>query len=200
MADRRARAIGLAVLGIVAAMTVGAGCGDSSGSEAAATTDAAPTSTSTPTPGGRPRAAEEPRDDEIRSTIDAVWQAAGVDAEAVYVGRYAYTFAPDNITCAALERDDRWFGERGSSVGPGVIDQAAAEATITGYLEDEGFAVELFRSTHPASLVRTYRGVRDEVVVFGFLNRDGATDVNVRSGPCAPAFSTFDPELYQPDS
>ena len=66
----------------------------------------------------------------------------------VYVGRYSYTFAPDNTVYAELERDYRWFGE---------------------------------------------------LVVYGFFNTDGATDVSVRSGPCAPAYTSFDPDLYQPE-
>ncbi|MGH9116604.1 MAG: hypothetical protein ACRD0A_01610 [Acidimicrobiales bacterium] len=167
-------------------MSVGAGCGESGGTEA-------PSS-------GRPPASDEPRDGEIRATIDAVWAAVGVGRDDPYVGAYVYTFEPDNTACADLAREDRWFGARGSSVAPGLVDQQTAESAITGLLEGEGFTVERYRSTHPASVVRTYRAVRGELVVFGFLNGDGATDVNVRSGPCAPGFTRFDPDLYQPDA
>lgn len=170
---------------IVATVTVGAGCGESGGNQAPSA--------------DRPPASEEPRDDEIRATIDAVWAGVDVDPEEVYIGGYLYTFEPDNTACANLDRDDRWFGARGSSVPPGLIDQQTAESAITTFLEGEGFTVQLFRSTHPASMVRTYRAVRGDLVVFGFLNGDGATDVNVRSGPCAPGFTSFDPELYQPE-
>jgi hypothetical protein len=189
---------GLLALGIVA-MVTGAGCRDSSDGERSESTASTVPSAPTGTAGTR-AGVGQPRDDEIRTTIDAVWNAAGIGPDAIAIGDYAYSFEPDNTACSALAHDDRWFGERGSSVGPGVVDQQSVETAIVGFLEGQGFAVERFRSTHPDSQLRTYRAVNGDVVVYGFLNADGATDVNVRAGPCAPAFTTFDPELVQPDA
>lgn len=185
----------LAALVIVAAVvTMGAGCGDSEGA-----TPSAQSAPSTPSTGGRPPASEEPRDEEIRATIDNLWAATGVDTGQVHVGQYGYSFEPDNTSCAQLAHDDRWFGYRSSSVAPGVIDQQSIEAAITGFLASEGFEVQVYRSTHPASQLRAFEAVKGDVLVYGYLNADGATDVNVQAGPCAPFFGEFDPELYQPE-
>ncbi len=134
------------------------------------------------------------------STIEAVWAASGVDADQVHVGGYCYSFEPDNTACADLARDDRWFGYRSSSIPPGLTDQQSIESAIAGFLGDEGFDVHVYRSTHPDSRLRAFDAVNDDVKVYGYLNADGATDVNVRAGPCAPMFGTFDPDLYQPDT
>jgi hypothetical protein len=146
---------------------------------------------------GRPPASEQPRDDEIRATIDAVWAAVGVDRDQVAVAEYAYTFAPDNRGCAELARDDRWFGERASHLSGGDGEQADIEDAIVGHLEGEGFTVQRYRSTHPDSPLRAYLAVQDELVVDGTLDGAGYATVNVRSGPCAPSFGGFDPELYE---
>jgi hypothetical protein len=140
--------------------------------------------------GGRPPAWKEPRDAEIRATLAAVWAAVGLRPEQVNVAEYAYTFAPDNTACAALEADDRWFGERGSSATAEERGQAEIEDAIVAYLEGEGFTVQRYRSTHPDSPARSLQGVKGERVVYA---------VNVRSGPCAPAFSRFDSDLFEPD-
>jgi hypothetical protein len=183
---RKARPARLAELVIVAAMVVlGSGCGDSESTD--------------PSEGGRPPASEEPRDQEIVSTIEALWASAGVDRDEVHTGGYGYTVGRNESDCPDLGRDDRWFGYRSSSVGPGVVDQPAIESSIVSFLEGEGYEVRTYRSTHPASEVRAFDAVRDDVRVYGYLSADGATDVNVQAGPCAPFFGDFDPELYQPE-
>ncbi|MGH9187351.1 MAG: hypothetical protein ACRD0U_16295 [Acidimicrobiales bacterium] len=179
---------GLVCLALVSVVTLAA-CGD----DGTAGGQGAPP----PTTGGRPPASEQPRDEEIRSTIDAVWAAAGVDIEAVDVFEYGYTFAPDNTACGNLARDDRWFGERGSFLGSRLVERLEVESSIVGFLDGEGFTVERYRSTHPSAGLRAFRAVRDQLVVYGDLRSDGATDINVRSGPCAPSFTTFDPFLKQ---
>lgn len=148
---------------------------------------------------GRPLGWEKPRDDEIRATIDRVWDAIGADPDAVTVAEYAYTFAPDNAGCAELPRDDRWFGQRGSSARVDGLGQDEIEAAVVDHLETEGFEVQRYRSTHPDSPLRAYLAVRDDLVVDGTFNPDGYTTVAVRSGPCAPSFGDFDPELFEPD-
>jgi hypothetical protein len=148
--------------------------------------------------GGRPPAWKEPRDAEIRATLAAVWAAVGLRPEQVNVAEYAYTFAPDNTACAALESDDRWFGERGSSAVAEGRGQAEIEDAIVAYLEGEGFTVQRYRSTHPDSPARSLQGVKGELVVYASPD-PGYASVNVRSGPCAPAFSRFDSDLFEPD-
>lgn len=159
---------------------MGAGCGDDDG--------------------GRPLGWETPRDGEISATIDAVWQAIGADPAEVTVAEYAYTFAPDHAGCADLPRDDRWFGQRGSSARLTGLTPARIEDGVVEHLESEGFDVERYRSTHPDSPLRAFLASRDDVVVDGMFNPDGYTTVNVRSGPCAAGFGGFDPELFQPDA
>jgi hypothetical protein len=179
VADRR-RAPWLAIVAVMALGTgVGASCGDDD---------------------ERPAGWTEPRDEEIRSTIDAVWEAVGADPEDVNVAAYAYTFRPDHPDCSDLPRDDRWFGQRGSSARLEGRDQAAIEDAIVGQLEGEGFTVTRYRSTHPASPLRAYLAVKGETTVDGTLSPDGYTTVTVRSGPCAAGFGGFDPELYAPES
>ena len=138
MADRR-RGTGLAM---VVAMSLGPGAELACGGDSE----------------GRPPAWKEPRDAEIRETLDAVWQAIGLRPEQVNVAEYAYTFAPDNTACAALESDDRWFGERGSSAVAEGRGQAEIEDAIVAYLEGEGFTVQRYRSTHPDSPARSLQG------------------------------------------
>jgi hypothetical protein len=147
----------------------------------------------------RPPAWKEPRDAEIRETLDAVWAAVGLRPDQVDVAGYAYTFAPDNTACAALETEDRWFGERGSSAVAEGKGQAEIEDAIVAYLEGEGFTVQRYRSTHPDSPARSLQGVKGETVVYASPD-PGYASVNVRSGPCAPAFSEFDTDLYEPDA
>jgi hypothetical protein len=167
---------------MVAAMVIGSGIGAACGGD-----------------GGRPDGWEQPRDDEIRSTIDAVWAAVGADPGDVDVAEYAYTFRPDASACADLPRDDRWFGERGSTAVVRGQDQAGIEDAIVAHLEGEGFEVRRYRSAHPDSPLRAYEAASGEVTVDGTLSPDGYTTVHVRSGPCAPQFGGFDPELYTPD-
>jgi hypothetical protein len=178
VADRR-RWVRLAIVAVVA---VGSGseaaCGDG---------------------GGRPLGWQQPRDEEIRSTIDAVWEAIGADGDQFHLAEYAYTFGPDNRSCADLDRDDRWFGERGSSGNLAGRGQAEIEQAIVEYLDGEGFDVQLYHSTHPDSPLRAYLAVRDEMTVDGILDGEGGTSVNVRSGPCARFVGRFDPERYEPD-
>jgi hypothetical protein len=168
---------------IVAAMVAtgaGAGCDDSEGGA----------STSAPaSAGGRPLASDEPRDEDIAATLDALWAATGVDPANVHIGRYGYSFEPDRESCSDLARDDRWFGYRSSSIGPGLVDQGTIETAITGFLDGEGFEVQRYRSTHPASQLRAFDAVNGDVFVYGYLSADGATDVNVQAGPCAPPSS-----------
>jgi hypothetical protein len=139
---------------------------------------------------------DQPGDDVISATIEEVWAAAGVDRSLVYVAAYSFTFAPDNRACSGLERDDRWFGERGSHLPAGHAEPAAVERAIVDFLRAEDFTVETYRSSRPESPLRAYHGLRDDLVVEGLVTGDGAVSVNVRSGPCAPAFSGFDPDLY----
>lgn len=169
-------------LAIVAAVSIGANLGAACGDDE-----------------GRPDGAGRPRDDEIRATMDGVWQAVGADADAVDVAEYAYTFAPDDAACAGLDRDDRWYGQRGSTATLRARAQRDIEAAIVDHLEGEGFTVQRFRSTHPDSPLRAYLAVRDEVVVDGTLDPDGYTTVAVRSGPCAASHGDFDPDLFEPD-
>jgi hypothetical protein len=168
-------------LAIVAAVAVGSGTGVGCGDD-----------------GGRPAAASEPRDDEIRSTIDGVWKAVGLDPDQVTVAEYAYTFAPDNTACADLDRDDRWFGERGSSATVPGTRQADIEQALVDHLDAEGYTVTRYRSTHPDSDLRRAIARRDDVVVDTTLNAAGYATVDVRSGPCAPAFGRVDPDLFEP--
>jgi hypothetical protein len=147
---------------------------------------------------GRPAAWKEPRDAEIRETLDALWAAVGLRPDQVHVAEYAYTYAPDNTACAALDTGDRWFGERGSSARAEGLGQAEIEDAIVAYLEGEGFTVQRYHSTHPDSRARSLQGVKGELVVYASPD-PGYVSVNVRSGPCAPAFSTVDSDLFEPD-
>ena len=177
MADRRLWG-GLAIVAAVAIGTgAGVGCSDD---------------------GGRPAAAEHPRDREIRATIDRLWRAIGLDRDEVTVAEYAYTFAPDNTACAELARDDRWFGERGSS---GTVTGAApteVERALLDHLDREGFSVTRYRSTHPGSGLRRAIARKGEVVVDSTLDGKGYATIDVRSGPCAPGFARVDPALFEP--
>jgi alkanesulfonate monooxygenase SsuD/methylene tetrahydromethanopterin reductase-like flavin-dependent oxidoreductase (luciferase family) len=177
LADRRRRG----ALAIVVAMSLGSGaelaCGDGE---------------------GRPPAWKEPRDAQIRETLDAVWAAVGLRPDQVDVAEYAYTFAPDSTACAQLAADDRWFGERGSSARAEGFGRAEIEDAIVAYLEGEGFTVQRYRSSHPDSPARSLQGVKGELVVYASPD-PGYASVNVRSGPCAPAFSRFDSDLFEPD-
>jgi hypothetical protein len=178
VADGRRRAW----LAIFAAMALGTGTGASCGDG-----------------DDRPDGSTQPRDEEIRATIDGVWGAVGVDPDDVNVAEYAYTFRPDAAACADLPRDDRWFGERGSTAVVTGQDQTQIEDAIVAHLEGEGFEVQRYRSSHPDSPLRAYDATDGEVTVDGTLSPDGYTTVHVRSGPCAPQFGSFDPELYTPD-
>jgi hypothetical protein len=168
-------------LAIVAAVAIGANLGAACGDDE-----------------GRPDGAGRPRDDEITATIDGVWQAVGADPETVDVAEYAYRFLPDDAACADLERDDRWYGQRGSTATLRGMAQSDIEAAIVDHLDGEGFTVQRFRSTHPDSPLRAYLAVRDEVVVDGTVDPDGYTTVSVRSGPCAASQGDFDPDLFEP--
>ena len=177
MADRDRRRW----LAIVATVAIGANLGAACGDDE-----------------GRPDGAGRPRDDEITATIDGVWQAVGADPETVDVAEYAYRFLPDDAACADLDRDDRWYGQRGSTATLGGMAQSDIEAAVVDHLEAEGFTVQRFRSTHPDSPLRAYLAVRDEVVVDGTVDPDGYTTVSVRSGPCAASHGDFDPDLFEP--
>lgn len=131
--------------------------------------------------------------------IDSVWDAVGVDEEVVHVANYRDTTVPTRTRCAHLDRDDRWYGEQASSIPPGQVTQASAEEAIVGFLSTEGFSVERYRAIRPDNHVRRYRGVREELVVYGTLSEDGATTVHLRSGPCAPFMGGFDPSVYEVD-
>jgi hypothetical protein len=181
----------VAGLGIVAAMVAGAGC--SADGAQPSDTGAQPAST------GRPPASDEPRDDDITATLDLLWNAVGVDPDQVSIEEYQYVFEPDKAGCAELPVDDRWFGNRGSSVAPGLVDQGDLEAAITDALEAEGFTVQHFRSTHPQDPTRAIDAVNDDVRVFGHLSDDGFADITVRAGPCAPTFGSISEDLYEPD-
>lgn len=146
----------------------------------------------------RPPESEQPRDSELRAALAGVWSAAGADPEDVQTYEYGYTHAPDKAPCADLDPEDRWFGERAGSAQLLGRDQRMIEEAIVGHLEAEGFTVRRYRSSHPQSMARAFAGVRDELVVYGFPN-DGFVDVTARAGPCAPAFTSFDPDLYVPE-
>jgi hypothetical protein len=177
MGDRRVWG-GLAIVAAVAIGTgAGVGCGDD---------------------GGRPAAASHPRDDQIRSTIDGVWSAIGLERERVTVAEYAYTFAPDNDACADLSRDDRWFGERGSSGTVTGSAPAEVERALLDHLDGAGFTVTRYRSTHPESALRRAIARKGDVVVDSTLDGTGYATVDVRSGPCAPGFARVDPKLFEP--
>lgn len=171
----------------VTAVTLGAGAAFGCGDPPDASTDS----------DGRPPASEHPRDEEIVATLDALWVAVGIDTSLLTMGEYGYQFAPDSTSCTELDYDDRWLGFRGSLLPGNVIAQQGLESAITGFLEAEGFTVDRYRSTHPESSVRAVRGVRGELVVEAILSGNGAADVSVQSGPCAPTFGGFDPDLYQ---
>jgi hypothetical protein len=139
------------------------------------------------------------RGDEVIAMIDSVWEAAGVDDEIVDVFLYRDTWARSRTDCAHLDRDDRWYGEQASSVPPGHLAQSSAEDAIARFLAAEGFSVERYRAIRSDNHVRRYLAVLDEMVVYGTLSADGATTVHVRSGPCAPFTTGFDPAVYEID-
>lgn len=143
----------------------------------------------------RPPESEEPRDGEIQAALADVWAALGADPEDVDTFEYGYTHAPDKVACADLDPADRWFGERAASARLLGRGQRSIEDTVVGHLEEQGFEIRRYRSSHPDSTARVFAGIRGELVVYGFPN-DGFVDVTVRSGPCAPAFTSFDPDLY----
>lgn len=181
MGDRRR----WTALAMVAAVTLGTGaaaaCGDDDG--------------------GRPSAESEPGDEQIRSTLDDVWSAIGADPESVDIAEYAYTFAPSNTACGDLPEDHRWFGERGSSASDPALTQAGTADVLVRHLANDGWEVLPYRYADAAAPpdVQVVVAVRDEMTVIAYPS-EGYAQVNVRSGPCAPAFATVDPERYTPAS
>ena len=88
---------------------------------------------------------------------------------------------------------------RTSSAPPGLGEQQALEAAISDHLEDEGFAVEHFRSAHPDGSTRALDAISDEARVYTYLSADGFTDVTVQAGPCAPTFGGIG-DSFEPDA
>jgi hypothetical protein len=168
----------LAAAGILAAVAMGACSDDDS---------------------GRPDPADQPGDDVISATLDELWSASGVDVSQVSTSDYRWRFEPNTRGCADLPIDDRWLGVRTSSAPPGLGEQQALEASISGYLEDDGFTVEHFRSAHPDGSTRALDAVSDDMRVYVYLSADGFTDVTVQAGPCAPTFGGIG-EQFEPDA
>lgn len=131
--------------------------------------------------------------------IDGVWEATAVPDDAVQVYAYAKRTAVNSTGCQHLDEDDRWFAERGSSTVPGSISPEDAEEAIVGFLVGEGFRVDVYRSSHPRSEARSYWAERDEMVVDGTFNADGAITLHVTSGPCAPTIGNVDQGRWELD-
>lgn len=174
----------LATLPVLLALAASLGCGDAGGVQST---------------GARPSAADAPRDDEIRATLDAIWSAVPVPPAEVTIGEYGYDFLPDREKCAELARDDRWYGHRGALLPGRLIGQAELESSIVGFFEGEGFTVERYRSTRADDPTRAFRAVRGELVAWGILGGAGDANVAVESGPCAPLNQVLDPNRYELD-
>lgn len=141
------------------------------------------------------------RGDDVRSTTEAVWRAAGVDpADATGPKVRGRTYRTTGA-CQHLPVDDRWATVGSSRVGPGRASQGDVVDGVRSALEDRGFAVTGYVS--PASGTRHLLGVApdDEQQVELYVDAGGATTVRVLAGPCAvPLAVPPDPPYVEDDA
>ncbi|MFV0308989.1 MAG: hypothetical protein ACK5OX_14730 [Desertimonas sp.] len=175
-----------ALLGIVAGMVGVGGCsGDDEGPAVVSTSIESDSSTAGSVGG------ESPEDRTLVIT-EAMWAATGLDRAQVSVGSYRYDFVGDHsAACVDLPEDDRWVGDRDSSVAPSVGTQIAIEEALSDHFRGIGLTVRHYRQTHPAARGRGLEAVGDDVKVLAYLSEDGHTAVTVRVGPCATRLGRF---------
>lgn len=139
---------------------------------------------------------EHPRDDEISSTIDGIWEAVGVDADDVWTSPYDRDEKRSSTGCAGLPEDDRWIAFRTSRVPGERYPQDRQWERANDYVADHGYG-DVARYRSPSGRL-TLRATKGQLVVYVDVSTNGATHLEVVSGPCAPRMGSGPPRAGEP--
>lgn len=140
---------------------------------------------------------DQPRADEIQSTIEGLWEAAGVDLHDTTWSNYSWQSTRDRVGCADLpDEDDRWIASRASSVAGELYPQDQVFDGVNAHLEEGGFRIDRYR--YPGSNRLSLRAEADELVVFVDVERNGFTNIDVIAGPCATFMGREPPRASEP--
>lgn len=165
---QRRRPLGIALIGILVVMAIGAAACDEGRS----------------------------RDPELVANVEAIWTAAGVQPNEAFLSAYGRQTHENATVCQHLPKDDRWYAVRTSQLPSNIASQDQIYQGVLAYFEREGFTVERYEARAPEVYEPALRAVKADVAVLVNVAEDGNTFVDVSAGPCAVPIAKFSEDMY----